>query len=147
MSKNKTPSALPPLEVVSQGTSHPVSNKMKQGWEGERSLQRVNVFGRGKLIPVSHSQVWNSQHLLCGHFKTCLCQIGDRLTFHCGSGTFRKNYQQLKEDRAVLLSVPLGGFAVLAFSSHFLSLKTRNEFSLHPRWEGGGTCVSWPLSQ
>lgn len=98
----------------------------------------ASVFGRRKLIPVLNSEVWNSQHLLHGHFKKGLCQIWDRLTFHCGLGTFRKNYPpQLTQDRAVL-RLPLGGFTVLAFSPHLLSWKTRNEFSLHPRWERGG---------
>lgn len=55
-----------------------------------------NVFCRRKYIHVLNPKAWNVQHPLCGHFDKCLCQIWDRLTLHCGSETFKKNYHQAK---------------------------------------------------
>lgn len=100
----------------------------------------------GERILVLNPQ--SVKHLLCGHFNKYLCQIRDRLTLHCGSGTFKKNYHHHQKKRSDGLfeakSASRRMCCVQLFLLFSLFMKTRNEFSLHPRWEvrEGGTCVS-----
>lgn len=80
-----------------------------------------------------------------GYFNKDLCQIWDRLTLHCGSETLKINYyHQKKEEKEqekkvrqfVLSQVCLQeNFLCLLALTIFVVMKTRNEFSLHPRWE------------
>lgn len=154
MPKSKILSAMPSIWSSKSQEQHILPlTKWKRAGKGQGSSpsRRASVFGRGKQayscvklksVKQPTAAMWALQEMSSpkmrqAHFPLWFWNFQEKLST---TTKIRQGSSSKSASRRFRC-------AVLAFSSWFLRSKTRNKFSLHPRGEGGGDCLSWSLSQ